>query len=196
MRRSSIAVCLVVLGCGSPPIVTPDAGNTFCVGQHLPPNLVQNWGFDCSGAAAPEWAAIYGKLDFPDGAGRKGSRAARLVVSDETLARFSTATPIPTEPTKTYCLSAWARGTAPHMRLTVVHDNASTLSFASPVPKDWGKIPPSPFRVRNPSGSSIQPMFEIQTSRPDSENAKVGDTLLIDDVDVWESSSGLCDETR
>ena len=52
-----------------------------------------------------------------------------------------------------------------------------------------------PLKVSNDNAPKLQLVFEAQTNRGDGLDAVAGETLLIDDVDVWETS-GNCTETR
>jgi hypothetical protein len=54
----------------------------------------------------------------------------------------------------------------------------------------WIRVPPSTvLSVPGASGSSLYVRFLLS-------QGQAGDTLLVDDVDVWESADGKCKETR
>jgi hypothetical protein len=194
--RWVLGALLATAGCGGSS-GTPgvDGGAGEC---RVADNLVENPGFECGGAAPAEWTPIYGKLEFPAGEGRGGQRAAKLTMENALGARFGYATALVTGGgSKTYCVTAWAKGTAPYMRIRVLRDTGSGVEFNAPVPKAWERVPPNlTVQAPNMGAGKLELVFELQTSRGDGQNAKPGDVLFIDDVDAWESPSGRCDEAR
>ncbi len=80
------------------------------------------------------------------------------------------------------------------MRMKVFQGSgASGVDLAEQVFSDWRRIPTR--EVPNANTNKLQLAFEVQTNRTDGQSARPGDTLLIDDVDVWESSTH-CAENR
>lgn len=196
-----LALCsLALIACGPPASGGPDGGggNDACRDtSKSPANLVANPGFECGGAAPTEWSPIFGTLDMVSDAPRSGTRAAKLTMTDALGGRFAYAVNVPTGGTKTWCFNAWIRGTAPHMRLAVMRDDNTRVDFSSPVAAAWALVKPTKaLDVANQGSSKLVFFFEMQTTRGDNMNAKPGDTLFVDDVDVWESPSGSCAETR
>ncbi|MEW5743202.1 MAG: hypothetical protein AB1938_30080 [Myxococcota bacterium] len=200
---SGLMAAVVWLGCGGGGGGGTDGGmDGGCteVGKS-PPNLVRNYGFECGGASPSEWAAVYGALEFVSGEGRNGTRAAKLT-TDPGGARFTYAPDLVSNGgQKTYCVTAWAKGTAPFMRIRVLRDEGgggfTNFEFNSPVPRNWERVPPSiTLQVPNAGSPKLQLVFELQTNRGDGQNAMPGDVLFVDDVDAWESASGRCDEVR
>lgn len=161
-------------------------------------NLVVNAGFECGGDMPAEWTPIYGALEFPTGGAKSGQRSAKLTMENALGARFGYAKDLVTNGgTKTYCVTAWAKGTAPYMRIRVLRDDGTGVEFNSPVPTSWERVPPSiTVQTPNQNASKLQLVFELQTNRSDGQNAVAGDVLYVDDVDAWESPSGRCDEVR
>jgi hypothetical protein len=160
-----------------------------------PSNLILNPGFECGDATmTTEWSGIYGKLELASG-GRSG-RAAKVTV-DAAGGRFAYAQIFaPTPGTRTYCFSAWLAGTAPFMRMRVLRDfggNVQEVAFSEQIFSDFRKIPT--LKVTADNAPKLQLVFEVQTNRPDGMNGTAGQTMLIDDVDVWESTAN-CSETR
>lgn len=153
-----------------------------------PENLLLNPGFDC-GAMPTEWAATYGTTTFP-AEGRSG-RAAK-VVADAAGGRLGYTLDVVTATRlSTYCARAWVRGTAPFMRLSLATPN-TLFSSNEQLTSSWKQVPYA--RASLKPGEKLQLLLEVQLVRGDGLNAKPGDVLYVDDVDVWESSSGRCDE--
>jgi len=192
----------VLAGCGSGGGGNPgDAGGGCTQAGKTPPNLVENYGFECGGDSPAEWTAVYGALEFPSGDAKSGARAAKLT-ADAQGGRFAYAKDLVSNGgTATYCVTAWVKGSAPFMRLRVLRDDGgggfTSFDFNSPVPRVWERVPPSiTVKVPNENKPKLQLVFEVQTNRTDGQNAMPGDTLLVDDVDAWASPSGNCDEAR
>lgn len=197
MHRASLLAALALVACGPPTNVTPDAGGGDACKDtaKMPPNLVSNFGFECGGASPAEWSPVYGSLELVTDTPHGGTRAAKLTMTDALGGRFAYAPNLATGGTKTYCFNAWIRGTAPHMRLAVLRDDNTRVDFSSPVPATWTLVKPSkPLDVANNSSPKLTFFFEMQTTRGDTMNAKVGDTLFVDDVDVYESVTGNCSD--
>jgi hypothetical protein len=206
-RMRTRAWCLavaVVLGAGCGGGGSNDGGDDggACLqAGKSPANLVQNYGFECGGAAPAEWTAIYGTLEFVTGEARSGQRAAKLTANAQG-GRFAYAPDLVTNGgATTYCVTAWVKGVAPYMRLRVLRDDGgggfTSFDFNSPVPRTWERVPPTiTVKVPNENKPKLQLVFELQTNRTDGQNAMPGDTLLVDDVDAWASTSGNCDEAR
>ena len=171
----------------------PDAGPTGCKDtSKTPANIIENPAFECDSTPA-EWNAVSGTLEFVSG-GRTG-RAAQLTVA--ATGRFAYAKDVAVDAgNKTFCFSAYLKGTAPYMRmrvLRVMSGSVQEVAFSEQIFSDWRKIPT--LKVTNDNAPKLQLVFEVQTNRSDNLNAMPGQTLLIDDVDVWETT-GNCTETR
>lgn len=194
--RSLTAVVAAVVCCACSGSSTDDAGTGCRDTTKTPSNFIENPGFECGGATPAEWSTVYGTLSFPS-EGRSG-RAAKVVV-DQTGGRIAYTVDITNGGTSSYCFSAYVKGTTPFMRLRVFRDlgssNITSYDFAAPVTTSWSRVPGT-YGQKVPFGNAqrLQLLFEAQTGRSDGLNAKAGDTLFVDDVDGWVSTSGNCDE--
>ena len=195
----SFCTCLAVLllaACGPMPVV-PDAGGGGCRDtSKTPANLLENPGFECDSTPS-EWSAVYGTLELAAG-GRSG-RAAK-VTTNQAGGRMAYTKDFAVDAgSKTFCFSAYISGTAPFMRmrvLRVLNGSVQEVAQSDQVFGDFRRTPlGQPLKVTNDNAPKLQLVFEVQTNRSDGMNAMPGDTLLIDDVDVWESSAN-CTETR
>lgn len=194
--RALLVGTLCLLGCGSGPS-TPDAGSGACLDtSKTPSNLIENPHFECDSSAA-EWAAVsgYGTLELAAG-GRTG-RAAKVTVGGlgARLQYTKAFAPSPAG-NKTYCFSAWLSGTAPFMRMRVLRDfdgSVQEVAFSEQIFPDFRRIPT--LKVTADNAPKLLLVFEVQTNRPDGQNGMAGQTMLIDDVDVWESTAN-CSESR
>jgi hypothetical protein len=189
--------CFALLGlsaCG-PMTVVPDAGG--CRGAvKTPANLLENPGFECDSTPS-EWSAVYGTLDLVAG-GRTG-RAAQVTVNAAGGRMAYTKEFAVDAGTKTFCFSAYISGTAPFMRMRVLrvfNGSVQEVAQSDQLFSDFRRTPLGmPLKVGNDSAPKLQLVFEAQTNRADGMNALPGQVMLIDDVDVWESSAN-CSETR
>lgn len=172
----------------------PDAGPGGCKDtSKTPANLLENWAFECDSTPS-EWSAIYGTLELVSG-GRSG-RAAQITVNSAGGRLAHTRDVVVDGGTKSFCFSAYLKGTAPFMRmrvLRVMSGSVQEVAFSEQIFSDWRKIPT--LKVTNDNAPKLQLVFEVQTNRSDNMNAMPGQTMLIDDVDVWETT-GNCTETR
>jgi hypothetical protein len=91
----------------------------------------------------------------------------------------------------TWCARAWVRGTTTdcELRLTTVGTNIKQSAFTPVTNKDWARVPDGvQFSVIiQPTDTELDLSVLIPYPRQ-------GDYLLIDDVELWQSSSGQCDE--
>jgi hypothetical protein len=195
MRVALLGLVVVGLTACGPQMTGTDAGVGCRDTTKSPANLLENPGFECGEATGnADWSAVFGTLELAAG-GRTG-RAAKLTVN-AAGGRFAYAKTFAESPAnKTYCFSAWLSGTAPFMRMRVLRDfggSVQEVSFSDQIFPDFRKIPT--LKVTGDMAPKIQLVFEVQTNRPDGQNAMAGQTMLIDDVDVWESTSN-CSEPR
>jgi len=195
------SLCALLLACGGGGTNGTDGGDTGnCLEPgKSPANIVQNYGFEC-GDGTGEWVPVYGDLTFPTGDAHTGNRSARLTATSSGGVRFAYKPDLVTNGgAATYCATVWAKGTVPYMRMVVLQDGGDMqrIEFNSPVTASWTRVPPS-IALKAPNGNAQHLIltFEMQTNRGDGMNAKAGDTLDIDDVDVWQSADGRCQETR
>ena len=188
-------VCLVACG---PVNVVPDAGGEgACRGAaKTPPNLLENPGFECDPSPAA-WSQIYGTLELAAG-GRSG-RGAKVTVNGAG-GRIAYAKDFAVDAgTKSFCFTAYISGTVHFMRtrvLRVLNGSVTEVAQSDQVFGDYRRTPlGNPLKVSNDNAPKLQLVFEAQTNRGDGLDAVPGETLLIDDVDVWETS-GNCTEAR
>lgn len=194
-----LAPCLLVLAlalvsCGPPERNgVPDSG--VCDGPaRQPPNLVVNPGFECGGDSPAEWSPFFGELAFVAEA-HSGARAARVTAASNGAGQFSY-TPVVATATgaaKTYCAAAWMKGTTPNARLSLLVDvggGGTEYTFTSPISGTWIRLPPTTnLQVPAPRDAKVYLRFQMK-------DAVAGNELLVDDLDVWESADGRCQETR
>lgn len=198
MRALLFTLPLLAFSCGAPS-PAPDGGSVDAGCRDLsktPANLLENPSFECDSSPA-EWSAVYGTLELA-APGRSG-RAAKVTVN-QAGGRFAyTKEFAPNPGTRSFCFTAWLSGTAPYMRMRVLRvDNGGVreITFSEKITSTWERFPPvNPLLVPSENASKLQLVFEVQTNRGDGLNGMPGDTMLIDDVDVWETS-GTCAETR
>lgn len=194
MRLLSLMLPVVLFACGPTPGL-PDAGSpSGCRDtSKTPSNLIENGAFECD-TSPLEWSAAYGTLELVTG-GRSG-RAAQITVN-AAGGRFAYTRDFAVEGgNKTFCFSAYLKGTAPFMRMRVLRVSSGSVqevAFSEQVFSDFRKIPT--LEVTNDNAPKLQLVFEAQTNRSDGMSATPGQTLVIDDVDVWESTT-RCKETR
>lgn len=181
-------VLLFLASACSPQMMTPDAGGSCGATALTPPNLVENPGFECDGT---EWAGtIYGTYEYASG-GRTG-RAGKVTVT-QSGARFVYFKNLaPDAVGKTYCYSAWLSGTAPFMRIKVISEKSGSAfedSFSEQIFSDFRRIPPQKTLPIGSGTTKLSMIFEVQTNRTDNMNGMAGQYMLIDDVDVWETTT-------
>lgn len=204
--KISAMVCLASLAACSPPItILPvDSGisvNNCNTSTQNPPNLIPNAGFECG---AENWGAIFGTFEVVDG-GRSG-KAGKIVVNAAGGRMALLPDVVKNGGTKTYCATAWIQGTVPFMKLRLLRDsNGGGQSFEfseqgpalTGAPTDFHRVPPTlVVKVPNQDATRIQLVIEAQTNRSDGMSAQPGQYLLVDDVDVWVSPDGMCQEVR
>jgi hypothetical protein len=188
------AVACILVACGPPQTVVPDAGDDCNGPTKTPPNLVKNPGFECGGDAPAEWSPFFGDLAFVADA-HSGSRAAKVTATANGSGQFSYAPVVVTaaDGAKTYCAAAWMKGSTPNARLSLLVDvggGGTEYTFTSPISGAWIRLPPTTnLQVPAPRDGKVYLRFQMK-------DATAGDTLLVDDLDVWESGDGRCQETR
>lgn len=161
-----------------------------------PLNLLANGSFECGATSPDGFFAKDGELALAAGDAHQGSRSVKLTVpatgvTDVTLAaNGNVATNLGNA---TYCGTAWVKGTVSDARLVLrrsISGAVEDFTFAGPVTGSWARLPPS-IVVKAPGANASSLLLLVQ-----SRNGKPGDTLFVDDVDVWVSASGACDEVR
>jgi hypothetical protein len=165
-----------------------------CAGEaKTPPNLVPNSGFECGDLG---WSPQSGTL-AADSDPHTGRQSAKLVATGATPAgKFAATLPVVASASgKTYCATAYLKGSLADAQLSVLEDKGGTVidhTFSMPVmgSTTWLRTPPSiNLDVAAAAGSKLYVRVLMR-------NPKASDTLFVDDVDLWESSDGKCKETR
>lgn len=157
-----------------------------CEPAKTPANLVTDGAFECG---TQGWSAQQGTLAVVDG-GRSG-KALQLTATANGAGQAGIATPIVASTSgKSYCVTAWVKGTVSDARFEVLAPNAGTMeTFSTPVMSgSWLKAPMSSnLKVTVAAGGELYLRVRMV-------NGTASQTLLIDDVDFWESASGSCNE--
>lgn len=196
MRTFVLLFPLVLLGC-SPLMNVPDGGDAGACKDttKTPANLLENPGFECDSAPS-DWRALEGTVEFVAG-GRSG-RAAKLTV-DQSGARMLYTKDVAVDAgMKTFCVSAYISGTAPFMKTQMLQTGGTmqVIEQADQLFPDFRKTPLGRgLLVPNGNATKLQLLFQIQTRRTDGQSATPGQYMLVDDVDVWETT-GNCSEAR
>ena len=209
-RRFFVLAVATALGaCGSPGGNDGGSGGSggsgggggSCTAVKSPPNLLQNASFECGSPEPDAWFARDGALTFVTTGAKQGQRSVQLTVppsgaTDVTLA-YSPDVATNLGQAK-YCATAWMKGTVPDARLILRRVTAGAVddfTFSSPIaanqpPDNWVRLPPS--LILDAPGNGADRLLLLAQSR----NGQPGQTLLVDDADVWVSASGRCDEVR
>ncbi len=200
MKLFGVAMLAVIaLGCGSSSSTTGTGGGAGGAGgsgncngaAKTPPNLVGNNGFECGDTG---WSPQSGDV-VADADAHSGTKSLKLTAT-AAGGKFASTAPIVASTTgSVYCAVAYLRGTVADAQLSVLEDKGGTVvdhTFSTPVKSEngWLRAPPSTnLEVRAAAGSKLYVRFLMRTPA-------AGETLLVDDVDVWESTDGKCKETR
>lgn len=190
MRNLGALIPLLVAlssGCG-PMQSDPDAGS--CKGSSQ--SLLADPGFECSPA---QWKAVYGDFAIVD-SGRSG-KAGKVTFTGGAGAKFAFAADVTSDGAgQTYCVQAWVTGDAPVVKTQLITDEGQAAEFAEPLTSGFTKTPPvHGLNLSVPAGHALKLAFYLPTSGG-STAAQVGQSVTVDDVDVWISASGKCDESR
>lgn len=196
MRLWVFAVLLVACGPSSSSTGTGGGmgggtgGGSACnSAAQSPANLVGNDGFECGDMG---WSAQSGDVAVATDA-RTGSKSMKLTASAAGGKFASTQPFVASASGKTYCARAYFKGTVSDAQLSVLESKSGGVvdhTFSTPVASTaWLRTPPSTnLEVPAAAGSKLYVRFVMHQS------PAAGDTLLVDDVDVWESADGKCKE--
>lgn len=182
------AASATVWGCG--PVPPGGGGGGGSGGQT--DNLISNAGFEA--AALDNWFARDGSAELIADA-HTGRQAVRLTApnTSSAIATLAYQKDVATDlGTNTYCGLVWVKGTCDVLLYlsTVSAGFKKDYTQGAPVGSGWGRVPEA--RVLSvPGAQADRLVLMVQT-----KNAVPGDTLDIDDVDVWLSPDGSCGETR
>lgn len=194
MRSRGFASLLLLVACG-PMTSTMDAGMTgACMGPaKTPPNLAPNGTFDCPNPTA-EFRALGTGATVEVTSGRSGN-ALKFTSSAMVFGnRFGSTWKIVAPSAGTYCINAWMKSTstATTLRLFGAAPGMATgFQFDMPGPlTTWSKVPPN---VK--LDVTVKAGDEVTVSVEDKTNT-AGTVIELDDVDLWVSPDGRCQEAR
>ena len=186
-RILSLPLCAVLTACPGP----AGDGSGACSDDTNPavPNVAPNPGFEC-GSPPDGWnAPLLGTLEVT--AGRTGN-AAKVTAKTATqgVVTLVSAEPVAASPLNgTWCASAWLRGTAENAVIVLRRDKGggSLLdeSFFQPLTAEWTKISNS----AQLDGTDAKLYVAAGVRAPQKDQV-----VEVDDVQVWKSTSGRCDE--
>lgn len=194
-----MAVLVLMSACGQQ-MMTPDAGATCSVPVKSPPNLARNGLFEC-GDPTLEFQSdgVAGKVESTAGRTGKGLRfTVGPSVTDAGVPsfynnQFSSKWKLAVSTAATYCATAYVKSPAPviTMRLYAANVTNQWKEFDLPGPAaDWSRIPPTIVVNQN-----AQPGDEVFLMFVD-EGSTAGRVIEVDDLDVWVSADGRCQEAR
>ena len=189
MRVLAMVLSVWLVACGSSG--GDDAGTgDGCKGSSK--SLLDDPGFECTPS---KWQSIFGDLEIvPQG---RSGKAAKLTYSGGAGAKFAYAGAVVADGQgQTYCVQSWVTGTAPVVKTQLITDTGTAVEFAEPLTTGFTKTPPvHGLDLKVPAGRQLKLTFYLPTTGGDTA-AQVGQSVTVDDVDVWVSSSGKCDEQR
>ncbi|MHB8874512.1 MAG: carbohydrate binding domain-containing protein [Myxococcaceae bacterium] len=218
MRLAATASLALLVACGPPPdecsASRPCAAGSSCrAGRceaadagggnadpcaenpaQTPRNLIYNPGFECGDPPAG-WFAQNGQLSVVRNSPLSGTSVARLSDwNSVSTPRLWLDTPyaINAPGTKTYCIRAWMRGSSVGqltVRKVATGGGGTDDLYSSPLTANWVVVPPPTYGAMKITGQN-EKQFLIGVSIPNSP--KASDWLEMDDVQLWESTSGDC----
>ncbi|MGA9524210.1 MAG: hypothetical protein WBV82_22330 [Myxococcaceae bacterium] len=169
----------------------PDGGGTCRdTSNRAAPNVLENPGFECG---IEGWDVLFegqGKFTRETAVTRSGQGAARLTATSSGTTQFvQLAGTRDVVPGSVWCASAWMRGTASDGRLTIrrVGSNQQQNAFTPVTNDEWSRTS-SPFKITIEPADTELILF-VAMPYP-----KAGDSLLVDDVALWQSKDGSCTE--
>lgn len=188
----AVLVLVLMSACG-PQMMTPDAGGGACsVPVKSPPNLARNGLFEC-GDPTLEFQSDGAAGKVESTTGRTGKGLKFTVASGLFNNQFSSKWKLTVSTAATYCATAYVKSPAPviTMRLYAANVTNQWKEFDLPGPAaDWSRIPPTIVVNQN-----AQPGDEVFLMFVD-EGSTAGRVIEVDDLDVWVSADGRCQEAR
>jgi hypothetical protein len=186
--RTLLPLAALLAACPGPDTTTD--GGTCADGSNASfPNLAPNPAFEC-GAPPEGWnAPLLGTLEVS--AGRSGN-AAKVTAKTTTqgVVSLTSTAPVATTPLNgTWCVSAWMKGTAENAVIILRRDQGGGRlldeSFFQPLTGNWTKISNS----ARLDGTDVNLYVAAGMRAPQKDQV-----VEVDDVQVWKSPSGRCDE--
>lgn len=191
-----VCLCLVVLAsaCG-PNSMTMDAGTTCSVPTLNPPNLARNGLFEC-GDPTLEFKALDPNSKVEVSTGRSGKGLKFTTANGIYGNRLGSEWKVIAPAAASYCLRVWIKSTstATTVRFYGLTPNSGVASgnqFDMPGPvTTWSQVPPNvKLDVSVKAGDELSVGIEDKTNKP-------GTVIEFDDVDLWVSADGRCQESR
>ncbi|MBL8953483.1 MAG: hypothetical protein JNK82_22095, partial [Myxococcaceae bacterium] len=163
-----------------------DSGTPCQGAAKTPPNLMKDPSFECGDG--PVWSAQMGDVDTA-AEGRTGTKSVRGTASATGALSFGVSSVVTSTSGMPYCINLWLKGTATDARYEVLPSvGGQAYSFSPPVTGSWERAPlASNLKLPVAAGASLSLRVRIINGQP-------GQTIFIDDIDLWESTSGNCDE--
>lgn len=187
-----MAVLVMMSACG-PQMMTPDAGGGACsVPVKSPPNLARNGLFEC-GDPTLEFQSDGAAGKVESTTGRTGKGLKFTVAAGLFNNQFSSKWKLTVSTAATYCATAYVKSPAPVITMRLYAANVTNFwkEFDLPGPAaDWSRIPPTIVVNQN-----AQPGDEVFLMFLD-ESSTAGRVIEVDDLDVWVSADGRCQEAR
>jgi hypothetical protein len=190
---AAVVSAVVLVGCGPMPGV-PDAGASCMTAAKTPPNLAPNAEFECSGGLSFKPLGTGSRLE--PSMGRTGSGLKFTTASGLFNNSLTSDWKVVASGSATYCLTAWLKSTSPAtvLRLTRYQPTSGqglNQDFTSPGPLTaWTKAPPNvKLDIAVTAGDELTVSVNDRTET-------AGTVIELDDVDLWLSASGRCDEAR
>lgn len=192
------AVTLALFASCSPMMMTTDAGSSACSNpSKTPPNLATNALFECDGAETTfTTLGTNAKIETTT-TGHSG-RGLKLTVGTGAYAsRFSSAWKVPVTASGTYCLTAYMKSelAGTELQLWAANTSNQVKKFVLPGPAaQWSRVPPT--IVIDQAAVAGDDIFVGVDHGPTVPNPAAGAVIELDDLDLWLSPDGRCQETR
>ncbi len=191
-----IPALMLLVGC-SPMMMTIDAGTTCSNPTKSPPNLAQNSQFECDGAQT-SFSSLSAAAKVELNASGRTGRSLKLTVGDGPNGpRFSTSWKIPVTASGTYCLTGYMKSdlAGTQLQLWAANKTNQYENFVLPGPAtSWSRVPPS--IVIDQAAVAGDDIFIGVDKGPTVSTAAPGAVIELDDLDLWLSADGRCQEAR
>jgi hypothetical protein len=191
--RLAWAVPVVLLSACGQMQMTVDAG--CAVPVLTPPNLARNGLFECGDAKA-EFSSLNTSATVEVTPGRSGNGLKLTTSAGLYGNNFGSAWKVTATAPATYCLVTWLKSTSAATTVRLLKYNPSSgngqnLDFTMPGPlTSWTKVPPN---VKHFAQLTAGDELSVVIS---DKNAGAGTVIEVDDLDLWVSADGRCEESR
>lgn len=193
--RTFLLVTAALVGCGPMTTTATDAGTTCATATKSPVNVARNAEFEC-GDPTTEFKPLGTNSTVKSSTGRSGKGLTFTTGAGLYGNRFGSDWKVIAPAAATYCLTAWIKSTSTATTVSVFSQTpgsgaANTSQFNMPGPvTSWSKVPPN---VK--LDITVKAGDELTLSVDDKTNT-VGTVIEVDDLDLWISADGRCNETR